>query len=70
MTGLASKTDRVRLGMKCSNSARYAGKRGLFLTPAVKPTCSQRRSRKFIALAPLGERVDCNRRFHQPGQDG
>jgi hypothetical protein len=22
------------------------------------------------ALAPLGERVDCIRRFYQPGQDG
>ena len=65
-----SKTDRVKLGMRCSTSAHYAGKLGLFRTLAVKPTCSQRRSRKFIALAPLGERVARNRRFHQPGRDG
>jgi hypothetical protein len=25
---------------------------------------------EFIALAPLGERVDRNRRFHQPGRAG
>ena len=25
---------------------------------------------EFTTLAPLGERVDRNRRFHQPGRDG
>ena len=25
---------------------------------------------ELTALAPLGERVDRNRRFHQPGRDG
>jgi hypothetical protein len=52
------------------NRVRHAGKRGLFVTLAVAPTCFQWRSRKFTSLAPLGERVDCSRRFHQPGQDG
>jgi hypothetical protein len=56
--------------MRCSTSVRNAGKRRLFLTLAVEATGFQRISRKFTALAPLGERVDCNRRFHQPGQDG
>jgi hypothetical protein len=67
---LASKTDVAIFGMRCCTSARYAGKVGLFLTLAVKPTCFQRKSRKFTALAPLGERVARNRRFHQPGRDG
>ncbi len=62
---LASKIDRFRLGMRSGTSARYAGKVGLFLTLAVKPTCFQRRSRNLRSLAPLGERVDCNRHFHQ-----
>ena len=57
-TSLVSKTDVVRLGMRCSTSARYAVKLGVILTLAVKPTCFQRRSRKFAALAPLGERGD------------
>jgi hypothetical protein len=56
--------------MRCGTSARYAGKRGLFVTLAAKPTCFQRRSGEFTALAPLGERVARNRRFHQPGRDG
>ena len=56
--------------MRCSTSARYAVKLGVILTLAVEPTYFQRRPRKDISLAPLGERVDCNRRFHQPGQDG
>jgi len=67
---LVSKIDRVKLGMRCSTSARYAGKRGLFISLAAKPTCFQRRSRNDRSLAPLGARVACNRRFHQPGQDG
>ena len=62
---LVSKTDRVRLGMMCSTSAGHAGKLGFFLKQAVMPICFERRSRKFTALAPLGERVACNRRFHQ-----
>ena len=70
MLSLVSKTDRVKLGMRCSTSARHAGKLGVILTLAVEPTSFQRRSRKDWSLAPLGERVDCIRRFHQPGQDG
>jgi len=56
--------------MRCSTSACYAVKLGVVLTLEVEPTYFQRRPRKDKSLAPLGERVDCNRRFHQPGQDG
>jgi hypothetical protein len=67
---LVSKTDVVMFGMRCSTSARYAGKLEVILALAVEPACFQRRPREDISLAPLGERVDCNRRLHQPGQDG
>ena len=56
--------------MRCGTSARYAGTLGVILMLAVETTCFQRSSRKLTALAPLGERVARNRRFHQPGRDG
>ena len=49
-----SKTDRFRLGMRCSTSAGYAGKLGLFSPPAVKPTCFQQRSIEIYVPRPLG----------------
>ena len=54
VVSLVSKTDRVRLGMRCSTSACYAGKLGLFPTPAVKPTCFQRRSIEIYVPRPFG----------------
>jgi hypothetical protein len=41
------------------------GRWGGSFSLAVKPTCFQRRSTNLRPLAPLGERVDCNRHFHQ-----
>jgi hypothetical protein len=39
VVSLVSKIDCVRLGMRCSTSARYAGKLGVILTLAVEATC-------------------------------